>query len=202
MGVFMSKPLTKRQGEIFDFIETYIDENNRPPTIQDIKDTFGFRSPQSVVDHLTALEKKGHIKRIPNSRGIVLLHEKNHFPILGEVAAGVPIAAEECFDGNFSLEDYYKPDRTFVLKVQGESMIEAGIHNGDMVLIEPSNTLETGQIGVFVVDGEYTVKRFTKEKSTIVLKAENTTFKPLVITEEVEDFRIIGRVVGVHRVIR
>lgn len=198
----MPKPLTKRQREIFDFIETYIDENNRPPTIQDIKETFGFRSPQSVVDHLTALEKKGHIKRIPNSRGIVLLHEKKHFPILGEVAAGVPIASEECFDGNFSLEDYYKADQTFVLKVQGESMIEAGIHNGDMVLIEPTSTLESGQIGVFVLNNEYTVKRFSKEDTNIVLKPENTAFKPLIITEEIEDFRIIGKVVGVHRVIR
>ncbi len=214
----MSKRLTDRQQEILDFIETYINSNNRPPTILEIKDTFEFKSPQSVVDHLSALQKKGYIKRIPNSRGIVPLKDKNYlsmmknhsynkkgknyFPILGKVAAGNPLETEECFDGNFLLEDYYEPDQTFVLKVKGESMRDIGIRDGDMVLVKTKNVVESGEIGVFVINGQYTVKRLVKENNMILLKPENPYFDTISVTEDTEDFRIIGKVVGVHRVIK
>lgn len=198
----MSKKLTARQKEILTFLEDYIDENSRPPTITEIKKGFEFKSPQSVVDHLKALEKKGYIKKLPNSRGIVLLTEKRVFPILGKVAAGNPLATEECFDGNFNLEDYYEPEKTFVLQVEGESMKNAGIYDGDMVLIKPTQTANSGEIVVAFLDDEYTVKRVLKEKNKIVLKPENESYNTIEITEDIEDFRIIGKVVGVHRIIK
>jgi repressor LexA len=198
----MPKPLTNRQQEVYDYIESYIDDNNRPPTISDIKKTFGFKSPQSVVDHLHALEKKGHIKRLPNSRGIVLLNEKDHFPILGKVAAGAPLEVEELFDGNFHLEDYYKPEQTFVLSIQGDSMKDIGIYDGDKVMIIPKSSVNNGDIVVAVIDGEYTVKRFFRENNKILLKPENPTYEPIIIEDTTDDFRIIGEVVGVHRFIK
>jgi repressor LexA len=198
----MPKPLTNRQQEIYDYIESYIDDNNRPPTISDIRKTFGFRSPQSVVDHLSALEKKGHIKRLPNSRGIVLLNEKPHFPMLGKVSAGVPLEVEEYFDGNFHLEDYYKPDQTFVLTVQGDSMKDIGIYDGDKVLVKQKNNVDNGEIVVAVIEGEYTVKRFIKTNNKIILKPENSSYEPISVGEDTDDFRIIGKVVGVHRFIK
>ena len=199
----MPKPLTDRQKEIFDYIESYIDDDNRPPTIAEIKKTFGFRSPQSVVDHLNALQKKGYIKRLPNSRGIVILTEKRYFPILGRVAAGTPIPTDEDFDGTFSLEDYYEPESTFVLHIRGDSMKDVGICDGDMVLIKSCQEVRPGEICVAVLNGEYTVKRFLKENDNVVLRPENPKYKPIVITEKNADgFGIIGKVVGVHRILK
>lgn len=198
----MSRQITERQQEVLNFIEEYINNNNRPPTISDIKLNFGFKSPQSVVDHLNALEKKLYIKRLPNSRGIVLLNKRNHFPILGKVAAGLPLASEELYDGNFTLSDYYEPEQTFVLKVTGDSMIGAGIYDGDMVLIKPKASAETGDIVVAVLNREYTIKKLVKKQNKIILKPENPSYEPIVITKDIEDFRIIGKVVGVHRILK
>lgn len=197
----MSKELTHRQSEILNYIADYIEDNNRPPTISDIKDFFGFKSPQSVVDHLKALEKKGKIERLPRSRGIVLLDSKNKFPILGEVAAGNPLASEECFDGVFNLEEFYEAENTFVLRVKGDSMIESGIYNGDLVFIKPVSNVENGEIVVAYINNEYTVKRFIREKNTVILKPENPNYKPIEVTEE-DEFMIIGRVVGIHRILK
>ncbi len=198
----MAKLITERQQEIYDFVKLYIEDNGMPPTTMEIKDAFGFKSPQSVVDHLKALKKKGYVDRLHCSRGIVLT--KKRFPILGKISAGVPIDVEECFDGNFKLNHHYDPESTFVLNVEGDSMKDAGIYNGDMVFIKPCSDANSGEIVVAVIDGEYTVKRFISNKNTILLKPENESYEPIVIKDKNgyrEDFRIIGKVVGVHRVI-
>jgi repressor LexA len=196
--------LTKRQQEIFEFIKRYSARHGYPPTVRDIGKAIGLTSPSTVHAHLTNLEKVGLLRRDPSRpRALELLVDTarkavqpSGVPVVGRVSAGAPVLAEE------NIEDYVKVpdiaggrDGEFVLQVHGESMKEAGILDGDHVIVQKQETARNGEIVVARIGDEATVKRFFKEKDHIRLQPENSAMKP-IRTREAE---ILGRVVGVCR---
>ncbi len=193
------KKLTDRQKEIYEFIYQYTSHENRPPTLIEIKEHFGFASNQGVVDHLKALEKKGYIKRQKKSRGIVLLKPWYPFPIMGNVVAGNPLATEEFHEGNLALENLFDEENCYVIRAKGDSMQNAGIFNEDFVIVRYQEQLENGEIGVILVDGEATIKRVLFQENKIVLQPENKHYSPLVIDPEKTYLRFCGKVIGVVR---
>ncbi len=192
------RKITERQKEVFNFIYQYTKSENRPPTIMEIKGNFGFASNQGVLDHLTALEKKGYIRRQKKSRGIVVLKTNGIFPILGHVAAGNPIDAEEFHEGNLKLEELFDSDNSYVIKVKGDSMKNAGIFDGDYVIVRYQKQVEHGEIAIAVIDSEATVKRVMYVGDKIVLQPENEAFAPITIDSDQESI-ICGKVIGVVR---
>ena len=199
------RSLTKRQQEIFDFVRSYAGEHGYPPTVRDIGKAIGLTSSSTVHAHLSNLEKVGLLRRDPSKpRAIELLVEKakeavspgGGLPVIGQVAAGQPILAEE------NIEDYVPvpgiaggEEGEFVLGVRGDSMVDAGILDGDFVVVRRQDTAADGGIVVALVGEEATVKRFFKEPDHIRLQPENTTMEPI----RTRDVSIVGRVVGVFR---
>lgn len=199
--------LTKRQQEIFDFIKSYSSKHGYPPTVRDIGAAVGLASSSTVHAHLANLEKLGLLKRDPSKpRAIELLDRvldpirdlvrPEGLPIVGAVAAGQPILAEE------NIEEYVQvpqaaggEDGEYILRVRGESMIDAGILEGDYVVVRPQDSARDGEIIVALVGEEATVKRFFKEADHIRLQPENATMEPI----RSRDVRIMGRVVGLFR---
>jgi repressor LexA len=196
--------LTKRQREIFDFIKTYSAQHGYPPTVRDIGKAIGLTSSSTVHAHLSNLEKLGLLRRDPTKpRALELLGEAarkvvgpSGLPLVGRVAAGAPVLADE------NIEDYVPvPDIAggeqgeYVLRVWGDSMKNAGILDGDYVVVRPQNTASDGDIVVALVGEEATVKRFFKEKDHMRLQPENEDFEPI----RSRDAEIIGSVVGVCR---
>ena len=198
------KDLTERQKEVLTFIAGYINLHSYPPTIREIAEYFSM-SVKGAHDHIMALKKKAYLKQINNRpRTIELTHGREddraallEIPILGTVAAGQPILAEENFDGNILLHRSMlkKNKKYFALKIRGDSMSGAGIMDGDMAVIEKQNVVRNGDIAVAVVDEAVTLKRFFKESSRIKLQAENPAYKPIFC----QDVKILGRL---SRIIR
>lgn len=190
--------LTTRQKEILDYIYKFADENGYPPTYRDIGDHFGIKSPNGVADHLKALEKKGEINLKHNTaRGIELLNPPpKGIPLIGRIAAGEPLLAAENIEDYLTLERIFPVDgKCFALAVKGESMIEDGIRNGDIVIVRPQQTAQNGEIVVAIINDEATVKRFYKERSRIRLQPANPAFAPILA----KDVEIRGIVIGVVR---
>jgi len=197
------KELTDRQKQVLTFIANYIKKQSYPPTIREIADHFEI-SVKGAHDHITALRKKGHLKQAdkrPRTMGLTHLRPEDadlmEIPILGTVAAGVPILAEENFDGNILLHRSMlkKSKKYFALKVKGDSMSGAGILQGDTAIIEKQNTVRNGEIAVAVIDEAVTLKRFYKESSRIKLQAENPAYKPIYS----QDVKILGRLFSIIR---
>jgi len=211
----INSTLTQRQKEILEFIISHIEQYGYPPSIPEIQKNFSFKSPNAVSDHLEALERKGYIARRPHkSRGIeVLIQPKSEkgenlngenvaeVPIVGRVSAGAPILAEENLEGTLFVDKTIvrNPKGVFALRVQGESMVNAGILNGDFVLVRQQPVAEQGEIVVVLIEDEATVKRFYKDKNKIKLKPENDTMNPIIVDPQDSSVRIIGKVVGVVR---
>jgi repressor LexA len=207
----MAKELTDRQQEIFDFIATIIRSRGAPPTIREIMDEFDINSTNGVRTTLAALEKKGHIRRHPRlSRGIELVDagpeslslDTIEIPVLGRVAAGAPILAEEHVESTVHIDKSLAPSsgNVFALRVQGDSMIDAGILDGDIVVARQQETANRGEIVVALIDDEATVKRFDPGPDGVRLLPENAAYQPIVVTgDDGVDFRIAGRVVGLMR---
>ncbi len=205
--------LTQRQKEVLEFIISHIEQYGYPPSIPEIQEKFSFKSPNAVSDHLEALEKKGYIARRPHkSRGIEVLvqsklgnniNEENvsEVPIVGRVSAGTPILAEENLEGTLFVDRSLvrDPKGVFALRVQGESMVNAGILDGDFVLVRQQPVAEQGEIVVVLIEDEATVKRFYKDKNKVRLQPENDTMNPIVVDSQESSVRIIGKVVGVIR---
>jgi repressor LexA len=200
-------PVTPKQRRIFDFIRRYIESNQEPPTIAEIGRQFEMRSSASVHAVLTALEREGLIKRIPNvSRGIQIVEqqqkesseEDNEVPLLGHVAAGQPI--ELMLNDTISVpKDMRGNGRTFALRVRGESMIDENIQDGDIIIVASQKTAENGQMVVALIDGTYaTVKKFYREPDFIRLEPANPQFKPIFIKTP-ERIQIQGVVKGLIR---
>ena len=201
----MSKDLTARQREIYDYIYGRITADGLPPTIREIGSKFGMSSTNAVRDVLNALERKGYIKRRSSiSRGIELTMpvagDYVAVPVVGRIAAGLPVTAVE------NIEDTLAVDRTFVpggdvfmLRVQGHSMINAGIYNGDLVLVKKQDFAEDGDIVVAVNGDEATVKRFHPEKRRVRLEPENPDYGPIIVERNSPGFYIAGKVVGLMR---
>lgn len=198
--------LTKRQQEIFDFIRKYTDLNGYPPTVRDIGKAVGLASSSTVHAHLSNLEKLGVLRRDPTKpRALELLDRaaagvrgfvRPGLPLVGQVAAGQPILAEE------NIEEYVATpeaaggdDGEFLLRVRGDSMKNAGILEGDLVVVRPQETAADGEIVVALVGEEATVKRFFQESDHIRLQPENETMEPI----RAREVRIVGRVVGLMR---
>ena len=196
------KTLTKRQNEILQFIRDYIQDNQYPPSIREIGRYFGI-SVKGAYDHVKALEKKQVIAISHNkSRAITLVpdediaDETRKIPILGNVAAGLPLFAEENYDGSLSLPmDVLRKGNLFALRVEGESMIGAGIFDGDLAVFVQQPVAENGEIVVAMVDDAVTLKRFFKEKNRIRLQAENSAY-PSIFTQ---DARILGKLITIIR---
>ena len=196
--------LTARQQQIFDLIRDSLEETGYPPTRAEIAMRLGFKSPNAAEDHLRALAKKGVIEMIPGaSRGIRIVDQYSGIPIVGRVAAGEPIFAEQ------NIEDYqevpsstFHPSADYFLRVQGQSMVDVGIMDGDLLAVHQQPTADNQQIIVARVDGEVTVKRLkrTKSKHEIQLLPENKDYSPIVVDLRAQEFAIEGLAVGVIRV--
>ncbi len=200
-----SMPITAKQKRIYDFIRRYMDSNQEPPTIAEIGRQFQMSSPASVHSILTALEREGLIKRIPNvSRGIQLVEQstnggENEVPLLGTVAAGQPIEAILSHDTVSVPKGMQGRNRTFALRVRGDSMIDENIQDGDIIIVASQKTAENGQVVVALIDGNYaTVKKFYREPEFIRLEPANPQFKPLFIKTP-ERIQIQGVVKGLIR---
>jgi repressor LexA len=197
----MKEDLTKKQRAVYEYIRSCIEEHRCPPTVRDIADHFNIRSPKGASDHLAMLERKGWITRTPGvSRGIHLTEEADSIPILGKVAAGHPILAQENVLGHLNFAQLFGLQDRFSVQVSGDSMEKAGIHDQDYVIVQRGTDFQEGDIVVAEVDGEATVKRIYKESaSRYRLQPESDRHLPLYVEANQPDFRIAGRVVGVVR---
>ncbi|MGH2963557.1 MAG: transcriptional repressor LexA [Solirubrobacterales bacterium] len=196
--------LTKRQREIFDFIRRYLRKYGYPPTVREIGQALGLHSPSTVHAHLAKLEQIGMLRRDPSKpRAIEIMVGKARralkgpgVPVVGNVAAGEPIVAEE------NIEDYYEVPSViggdgddYILKVRGDSMKDAGILEGDFVVVRPADDAKNGEIVVALLGDEATVKRFYRERNAVRLQPENDAHKPI----RTKDAKLLGKVVGVFR---
>lgn len=198
--------LTDVQDNILQFIRTSIKENAMPPTYAEIAHHFKFKSNNSVETHISALERKGYLKKLSNkSRGLVPVADgmsikPKGIPLVGTIAAGAPILAEENIEEYIDFQSFFESEEdVFALNVRGNSMVKVGIMDGDMVIIQKQNYVESGEIGAALVDGEATVKRIIVRKNGVALKPENDDFKELFIEADRQDFFILGKVIGVVR---
>jgi repressor LexA len=200
----MRKPLTKKQDRIFEFIRKHVQDTGYPPTVREIGTNFRI-SEKGAYDHLNAIEKKGYIRRMPKKpRAIEILEfvpqklpqTAVEVPIVGRVAAGEPILASENVEGTLPVpREVVKEDTCFALRVNGKSMIEAGIFEGDLVIVRSQNYADTGDIVVALLDEEATVKRFFRDGNRIRLQPENSVMAPIIV----DDAQILGKVVGLFR---
>ena len=190
--------LTAQQIKVFDVIKESMQNNGYPPTRAEIARILDFKSVNAAESHIKALVKKGVIEKVPgSSRGIKLVEEASGIPLVGSVAAGSPILAVENIEKTIPLNPLTKAV-DFFLRVQGDSMVEAGILDNDLVGIKKTNNAENGEIVVARIDEDVTLKRFSKNKTTIKLIAENSAYEDIHVSEQT-DFAIEGKAVGVIR---
>lgn len=212
----MKTQLTDRQEEILQFIQQYQQINGYPPTLREIGKQFGIVSTFGVKRHLEALTKKGYLNILSNaSRGISINRDDfepasvfdinensniNKIPIIGRVAAGSPIMAEENIEGSIVIDESFmkKDNDSFALRVKGDSMIEAGIFEGDLVIVSPRASSISGDIIVARVDDEVTVKIYENKNKSVRLIPQNKKYEPILVTEK-NEFSIVGKVTGVVR---
>lgn len=197
--------ISKKQLEILEYIKSQILERGFPPAVREICEAVNLKSTSSVHSHLETLEKNGYIRRDPTKpRAIEILddnfnltrREMVNVPIVGQVAAGEPILAQQNIENYFPIPVEFMPNRqTFLLKVKGESMINAGILDGDMVLVEETPAASNGDMVVALVDDGATVKTFYKEEGIFRLQPENDFMDPIIVKE----VTILGKVIGVFR---
>ncbi|WP_318457857.1 transcriptional repressor LexA [Photobacterium leiognathi] len=200
------KPLTLRQQQVFDLIKAKIDETGMPPTRAEIARELGFRSANAAEEHLKALARKEVLEIIPGaSRGIRLLvteeqPEEQGLPLIGRVAAGEPILAQEHVEAHYEVDPMlFKPRADFLLRVNGMSMKNIGIMDGDLLAVHKTQDVHNGQVVVARVDDDVTVKRLDKKGSKVLLHAENEEFSPIEVDLEHQSLTIEGIAVGVIR---
>ena len=207
------KEMTARQREVLGFIRGFTERHGAPPTVREIGERFGFTA-RAAFDHLRALERKGMLQRRVTdkrvSRTLVLTQRSGagrrsnvrEVPVLGRIAAGSPIYADQNLEGTIPLSADWvdrKGADVFALRVHGESMIEAHIMDGDLVLVRAQTGAQPGDIVAALVDDEATVKRFARDGERVVLKPEHPTMKPIIVEPGRTDFRILGKVMGLVR---
>lgn len=200
--------ISPKQQEILEYIKSQILERGFPPAVRDICEAVHLKSTSSVHSHLETLEKNGYIRRDPTKpRAIEILDDSFNFvrremvnvPIVGRVAAGEPLLAEQNIEDYFPIPMEYMPNnQTFILRVKGESMINAGILDGDYVLVEQCSSARNGEMVVALIEDGATVKTFYKETGYIRLQPENDTMEPIIVT----DLQILGKVIGIFRFFR
>jgi len=203
----MSKELTEKQGKIIKFIRGYIEKNTYPPSYDEIAQSFKIKKP-SVFDHLNAIQKKGYIrKRTYRARTIELTEKfavaKQDYlsiPILGKISAGIPLLAIENIEGHLKVDrSMFKNINSFALRVKGESMIEAGVGDGDVVIINMQPAVDENEIAAVLIDDEVTLKYYQANANAIKLMPANPKFKPIVIKRGTKEVRILGKAVGLFR---
>lgn len=200
--------ISKKQSEILEYIKSQIINKGYPPSVRDICEAVDLKSTSSVHSHLETLEKNGYIRRDPTKPRAIEIIDDNfnlarrevvNVPIVGKVAAGEPILAVENIESYFPVPMEFMPnEQCFMLKVQGDSMINAGIFDGDTILVEQSQTARNGDMVVALVDDSATVKTFYREADHIRLQPENDTMAPIIVP----DCQILGKVFGVFRFFR
>lgn len=201
----MAGQITPKQEEILNYIKNEILERGFPPAVREICQAVHLKSTSSVHSHLESLEKNGYIRRDPTKpRAIEILddsfnmlrREMVNVPIVGTVAAGQPLLAEQNIDSYFPIPAEYMPnEQTFILKVKGESMVNAGIMDGDKVIVKQQNTAQNGDMVVALIEDSATVKTYYKENGHYRLQPENDTMDPIIV----DDVQILGKVFGVFR---
>lgn len=193
--------LTARQQEVLNLIKQSIESTGFPPTRAEIAKELGFKSPNAAEEHLKALARKGAIEMTPGaSRGIRLAEDQSGIPLIGRVAAGEPILAQEHVERYVELpKEFFKPGADFLLEVHGESMKEIGIMDGDLIAVHKTNQANNGQIVVARVGDEVTVKRFQQDKHIVQLLPENKDFEPIVVDLQQDSLEIEGLYVGIIR---
>jgi len=199
------RPLTKRQAQILELVKVFIKDTGMPPTRAEIASTLGFKSANAAEEHLKALAKKGVIEMVPGaSRGIRLVEEEEPeqlgLPLIGQVAAGSPILANEHIESHYQVDpSLFNPCADFLLRVKGESMKDIGIMDGDLLAVHRTPVANNGQVVVARVDEDVTVKRFEKAGKQVLLHAENEGFDTIKVDLEHDHFNIEGLAVGVIR---
>ena len=201
--------ITDKQREILEYIKSEILNKGYPPTVRDICEAVKLKSTSSVHSHLETLEKNGYIRRDPTKPRAIEIVDDNfnlvrretvNVPIIGKVAAGEPLLAVENIDGYFPIPAEFMPkNQAFMLVVHGESMINAGIFDGDYVVVEQQETANNGEKIVALVEDSATVKTFYKEDDLIRLQPENDYLEPIIVHPEKQSFQILGKVIGVFR---
>ncbi|GMQ57044.1 transcriptional repressor LexA [Vallitalea sediminicola] len=201
----MSNDLSEKQIKILNFIKSEILKKGYPPAVREICDAVGLKSTSTVHGHLERLEKKGIIRRDPTKpRAIEIIDESFSpsrrelvsVPIIGNVAAGEPLLAVENIEDYFPIPTEFIPNQqTFMLNVNGSSMIEAGIFDGDLILVQQQNQAADKDIVVALIDDSVTVKRFFREPDHIRLQPENSSMNPIIV----DDVKILGKVIGLFR---
>jgi len=204
----LTEQLTERQNKILDYIRYVTKVRNYPPSVREIGEAVGLSSSSTVHNHLNQLERRGLIKRDPSkSRTVQLVADAEvaeqrrnavSVPIVGSVAAGSPILAEQNVEDHILLSSELAKDGYFLLRVRGDSMVNAGILNDDLVLVRPQHEATNGSIVVALVDGDATVKRFERSDGHVKLIAENPAYEPIVTT----NVSLVGQVRGVIRLFR
>lgn len=193
-----------KQTEIYEFLKNYTENKGYPPSVREICEAVSLKSTSTVHGHLKRLEKKGLIKRDPTKpRALEIAELSNtkkemiNVPIIGTITAGLPILATENIEDTFPLPlDFIKHDRElFMLRVSGESMVNVGIRNDDLAIIESTQTARNGEIVVALIDDSATIKTFFKEKDHIRLQPENDNMDPIIV----DDCKILGKLVGIFR---
>jgi repressor LexA len=207
------KELTARQREVLAFIRSFSERHGAPPTVREIGERFGFTA-RAAFDHLRALERKGMLhRRVTDkraSRTLVLADRTaprapaaaREIPVLGRIAAGVPLLAEENREEGIPVRPEWfarNGEDLFALRVRGESMIDAHIMDGDLVLVRRQESAQSGDVVAALLDNEATVKRFARDGDAVVLHPEHPTMKPIVVRPGQGDFRILGKVIGLIR---
>lgn len=197
--------ITDKQREILEYIKKEILNRGYPPTVRDICEAVNLKSTSSVHSHLETLEKNGYIRRDPTKPRAIEIVDDNfnltrrefaNVPLIGQVAAGQPLLAVENIESYFPIPTEFMPNaESFMLKVKGESMINAGIFDGDNILVEKCDNVHNGDIVVALIDDSATVKTFYKEDGHIRLQPENDTMDPIIVL----DCKIVGKVFGVFR---
>lgn len=192
--------LTDRQKTIFDYIAGFMEDKGFAPSIREICSQFKIKSTKAVHAHLKTLEEKGYIKRDSNARSIEILGRKKvvNLPLVGAVAAGTPILAVENIEDTIPVAwDMARNMRDgFILRVKGDSMIDAGINEGDMIIVKPQPQADNGDIVVAMIDDEATVKKYFRRSDHVILRPYNSRYQPIRVSR---NFRIVGKVMGLIR---
>ena len=198
--------ITKKQTEILEYIKSQILNKGYPPSVRDICTAVNLKSTSSVHAHLETLEKNGYIRRDPTKPRAIEIIDDNfnltrrevvNVPLIGQVAAGQPLLAVENITGYFPIPAEFIPkEEVFMLNVKGESMVNAGIYDGDQIIVKQQSTASNGEIVVALVDDSATVKRFYKENGHISLQPENDFMEPIIV----DSCEIIGKVIGLIRI--
>lgn len=201
------KRLTKRQQQVYDFILSEINQKGYPPSVREIGQALGLSSSSTVQSHLSALGRKGYIRRDPtkpralevlgyrDNEAAIPLSKVRSVPLVGRVAAGMPLLAQENIEDTFALPADLVSDNTFLLKVKGDSMIEAGIFDGDYLVVKQQPTAQNGDIVVALIEDEATVKTFYKGKNHVRLQPENKNMEPIIT----QDVVILGKATALLR---